>query len=167
MNCLIEDERLALRQYTRADSAAFMDCWRDETTQRGYNFILPEAAQGDIFGTIEDFPFWVVAVDKSTGDQVGVLRLSPEKEQPDLAIWVYPSHRGKGWGERMYRLALKYLFANGHETIYAGCFPFNKPSLRILEKNGFVRWPDGDTKETSAFDGSEIVMLGFRCHRNA
>ena len=166
MQCLIEDNKLMLRAYTEADALDFLACWQDAATQRGYNFILPENAQSSLFGEIAAFPFWAVAVEKSTGNKLGVLRLSPEKEQPDLAIWVYPAHRGKGWGSCMYRLALEYLFANGYDAIYAGCFPFNTPSMRILKKNGFVRWPEGDVKEINVFDGSEIVMLGFKCRRN-
>lgn len=162
----IENDDIALIPYTEKDSSDFLACWQDAATQRGYNFILPENAQSSLFGEITAFPFWAVAVEKSTGNKLGVLRLSPEKEQPDLAIWVYPAHRGKGWGSCMYRLALEYLFANGYDTIYAGCFPFNTPSMRILKKNGFVCWPEGDVKEISVFDGSEIVMLGFKCRRD-
>ena len=162
--CLIEDQMIALVPYLEEDAADFLACWQDEATQRGYNFILPENASANVFGSIADYPFWVVAVEKRTGITLGVLRLSPDVA-PDLAIWVYPQYRGKGWGGRMYRLALEYLFSHGYDTIYAGCFPFNKPSLRILEKSGFIRWPEGDTKEISVFDGSEITMLGFVCHR--
>lgn len=166
MQCLIEDNKLRLRAYTEADAPDFLACWQDAATQRGYNFIPPENTQSSLFGEITAFPFWAVAVEKSTGNKLGVLRLSLEKGQPDLAIWVYPAHRGKGWGSCMYRLALEYLFANGYDAIYAGCFPFNTPSLRILAKNGFARWPEGDVKEINVFDGSEIVMLCFKCRRN-
>jgi len=161
---LMEDDLIALVPYSEEDEKDFLSCWQDEVTQRGYNFILPEKADAHIFGKISDYPFWVVAVEKSTGHKLGVLRLSPDAA-PDLAIWVYPEYRGKGWGGRMYCLALEYLFLHGYDTIYAGCFSFNKPSLRILEKNGFICWPEGDTKEISVFDGSEIIMLGFICHR--
>ena len=161
---LIEDGLIALIPYTEADTQDFTACWQDEATQRGYNFILPDNADGRIFGEVTAYPFWVVAVEKVTGHKLGVLRLSPDRN-PDLAIWVYPAKRGNGWGKRMYRLALEYLFSHGYETIYAGCFPYNTHSLRILENNGFVRWPEGDTKETSILDGGEITMLGFVCHR--
>ncbi|MBQ8556121.1 MAG: GNAT family N-acetyltransferase [Clostridia bacterium] len=161
----IEDDAIALIPYTEEDASDFCACWQDDATQRGYNFILPENGQVDIFGEISAFPFWAVAVDKCTGNRLGVLRLSPDEEHPDLAIWMYPAHRGKGWGGRAYRLALRYLFAHGYDAIYAGCFPHNTPSLRILKKSGFIRWPEGDVKETSVFDGSEIIMLGFQCQR--
>ena len=159
---LIEDELIALTPYTEADAGDFTACWRDDATQRGYNFILPDNADGRIFGEIAAYPFWVVAVEKSTGHKLGVLRLSPDRN-PDLAIWVYPAYRSKGWGCRMYRLALDYLFAHGYETIFAGCFAYNTHSLRILENNGFVRWPEGDVEETSVFDGNKVTMLGYVC----
>lgn len=161
---LTENDLIALVPYSEKDEPDFMACWQDEETQRGYNFVLPENAEGSIFGQIEDYPFWAVAVEKCTGDKLGVLRLSPDVK-PDLAIWVYPAQRGKGWGKRMYRLALEYLFSRGYEKVYAGCFPYNTRSMRILEQNGFLRRPEGDTKETSILDGSEIIMLGYVCHR--
>ncbi len=164
VRCLTEDQSIALIPYSEEDAADFLACWQNESTQRGYNFVLPENADAHIFGKIANYPFWVVAVEKKTGERLGVLRLSPD-ENPDLAIWVYPAHRGKGWGSRMYQLALEYLFSRGYETIYAGCFPYNAHSMRILEKNGFVRWPEGDTVEMSVFDGIKITMQGFICHR--
>ena len=65
----------------------------------------------------------------------------------------------------MYRLALDYLFAHEYETIYAGCFTYNTHSLRILENNGFVRWPEGDAEEISVFDGNKVTMLGYVCRK--
>ena len=81
---------------------------------------------------------------------------------PDLAIWIYPEFRGKGWGSRAYKLACDYLFNQGYQALYAGCFQHNVHSRHILEKCGFVRWPEGDVTETSAFDGAEITMQGFQ-----
>ena len=112
VRCLIEDQCIALIPYSEEDEADFRACWQNESTQRGYNFVLSENADAHIFGKIADYPFWVVAVEKNTGSKLGVLRLSPD-ENPDLAIWVYPAHRGKGWGGRMFRLALEYLFSHG------------------------------------------------------
>ena len=148
----------------QADVPDWVAYWQDEVTWRGFNFIPPKDCDWLKEQNIGRFPFWVTAVNRETGEKLGSMRLSPDAA-PDLAIWVYPQYRGKGWGERMYRLALEYLFSHGYDTIYAGCFPFNKPSLRILEKMGFIRWPEGDTKEASVFDGSEITMLGFVCYK--
>lgn len=161
---LIEDDLIALMPYTEADAQEFTACWRDEATQHGYNYVLPDDADGRIFGEIAAYPFWVVAIEKATGHKLGVLRLSPDRN-PDLAIWVYPASRSRGWGCRMYRLALNYLFSHGYETVYAGCFSYNTHSLRILENNGFVRWAEGDAEEISVFDGSKVTMLGYVCRK--
>ena len=161
---LIADELVELIPFTEADSQDFIACWHDAATQSGYNYVLPNNADARIFGEIAAYPFWVVAVEKATGHKLGVLRLSPDTN-PDLAIWVYPTYRSRGWGCRMYRLALNYLFAHGYETIFAGCFSYNTHSLRILENNGFVRWPEGDSEEISVFDGSKVTMLGYVCRK--
>ena len=155
---------MGLIQFTPDDMADWTACWQDKATQRGYNFIPPGLEAWSSSQEIEHFPFWVVAVDRSNGVKLGTLRLSPD-ELPDLAIWIYPEHRGKRWGSRAYRLACDYLFQNGYKVICAGCFPYNTYSMHILEKTGFMRWPEGDTVETSVFDGTEIMMLGFRLNR--
>ena len=61
---MTEDDLIALIPYSEKDEADFLASWQDEVTQRGYNFILPEDADGSIFGRIGDYPFWTVAVEK-------------------------------------------------------------------------------------------------------
>ena len=161
MSCLIQENDLALVQFTQDDMAAWAACWQDEVTQRGYNFIPPEDANWVKTQQIEQFPFWVTAVNLKTGEKAGALRLSPDAK-PDLAIWIYPRFRGKGWGSRAYKLACDYLFGKGYQELHAGCFLHNEHSRRILEKCGFVRLPGSDATEISMLDGTEIVMQEFR-----
>ena len=159
---LIKDECIGLIPFEQPDMRDWLVCWQDKATQRGFNFIPPDHEAWSSSQVIEHFPFWVAAVDLSNGAKVGTLRLSPD-ESPDLAIWIYPKYRGQGWGSRAYKMACDYLFDKGYQTIYAGCFPYNTPSMNVLQKTGFVRWQEGDTVETSVFDGSKLTMLGFKC----
>ena len=162
MLCLMKEDSLALVQFKQDDMADWAACWQDEVTQRGYNFIPPEDVDWLREQHIERFPFWVTAVNLETGEKLGSLRLSPD-DIPDLAIWIYPAYRNKGWGGRAYRLALRYLYEQGYKAVYAGCLQHNVYSRRILEKCGFTRWAAGDEAETSVFNGREIIMEGFRC----
>lgn len=111
--------------------------------------------------TLLRFPFWVVVVDKSCGAKIGVLRLSSE-EEPDLAIWIYPQHRGKGYGTEAFSLAVDYIFRNMNlRKIYACCYCDNRASLRTLEEVGFVRRSVGDQQEENCFTGEPATQLSF------
>ena len=162
MQYLASDGRIALRAFVQEDMAEWTACWQDETTQRGFNFVPPPDGGWLAAQDIARFPFWVAVVELSTGRTLGSLRLSPDPEHPDLAIWIYPQHRGGGWGGKAFSLALQTLAELGYRTIHAGCFPFNMPSRRILERCGFRRWPEGDEAETSVFDGAPLTLEGYR-----
>lgn len=156
-----ETNRIAFVQYTHEDDCDMLVCWQDHDTQKGYNYAFDGSLDDLSNIDIAAFPFWVVVVDKSCGAKIGVLRLSSE-EEPDLAIWIYPQHRGKGYGTEAFSLAVDYIFRNMNlRKIYAGCYCDNRASLRVLEKVGFVRNPAGDQKEANCFTKESIIQLSF------
>lgn len=77
---IAENDRIGFVQYTHADDRDMLTCWQNHDTQKGYNYAFA--------GTLEDlssiditaFPFWVVAVDKTSGKKIGALRLSSGKK---------------------------------------------------------------------------------------
>ena len=158
---IAENDRIGFVQFTHADDRDMLTCWQNHDTQKGYNYAFA--------GTLEDlssiditvFPFWVVAVDKTSGKKIGALRLSSGKNQ-DLAIWIYPNYRGMGYGTESFSLAVEYIFRNmSLRKICAGCYCDNKVSLRMLEKVGFVRYPAGDQQEENCFTGEITTQLSF------
>lgn len=75
---------------------------------------------------IECFPFWAVVVDKKLDKRVGTLRLGLDEPCPDLALWIYPQYRNKGYGTASFALALRYIFSNyPYSEIAADCFEDN------------------------------------------
>lgn len=51
---------------------------------------------------------------------------------PDLAIWIYPQYRHRGYGAQSFMLALKYIFDNyPYPEISAGCYEDNVNSLKM------------------------------------
>lgn len=138
-------------------------CWRDMDTQKGYNCKYEQALEGFRRFDIECFPFWVTIADKQLDRRVGSLRLGLDEACPDLALWIYPQYRHKGYGTSSYVLALKYIFENyQYPEIAAGCFADNLYSMRIIKKLGFIRYPDGDVVEKDCFTGQDRTMQEFR-----
>lgn len=70
--------------------------------------------------------------------QIGV-HLTPEDEI-EVGYWMGSAFTGRGFTSRALSLVLKAIKASYPSArIFAECLPDNLPSLRVLEKNGFVR----------------------------
>lgn len=164
---LIEDSRIGLAPYTHEDDGDMLSCWLDMATQKGYNCTYEQALEGFKRFEIDLFPFWVTIVDKELDRKVGSLRLGLDEPCPDLAIWIYPQYRHRGYGARSFALALKYIFCNDlYPEIAAGCFEDNLYSMQIIKKLGFVRYPDGDMTEPDCFTGQDRLMQAFRIRKS-
>ncbi|NLD87813.1 MAG: GNAT family N-acetyltransferase [Clostridiales bacterium] len=160
---IIENDLIGLSPYTHADDADMFACWQNIDTQKGYNGIFNQTFNEFKEFNIEQFTFWVTVTDKKTSKKVGVLRLGLDEICPDLAIWIYPRYRNRGYGTQSFALALKYIFEHfPYSEISAGCFEDNISSIKMLTKIGFVRYPDGDVAEKSCFTGETIRQLEFR-----
>ena len=159
----IEDSLIGLTPYTHNDDEDMLSCWLDKDTQKGYNCKYEQALEGFNRFEIERFPFWVTVVDKKTEEKVGSLRLGLDELCPDLAIWIYPQYRHRGYGGRSFALALKYIFDNyPYPKIAAGCFEDNLYSMQIIKKLGFIRYPGGDVVVSDCFTGQRRIMQEFR-----
>lgn len=157
-----ESKRIGFVPYTHDDDIDMLICWQDRDTQKGYNHAFCGSLNDLRLIEIGAFPFWVVVVDKSSGEKVGVLRLSCG-EAKDLAIWIYPNHRGKGYGTEAFSLAVEYISTRLNlQMIYASCYCNNIASMRMLEKVGFIRYPDGDQQEKDCFTGEPITQLSYK-----
>ena len=164
---IMENEILGLRQYSHTDDFDWYMCWQDIDTQKGYNVIIDQSFDEFCNFDINRFKFWVTVVDKCTNENIGTLRLGPDENHPDLAIWIYPKHRNKGYGYASFKLALEYIFANHeYEEISAGCYCDNIYSKKILEKIGFVRFPEGDENEDNCFTGEMTTQMEYRIKRD-
>ena len=158
---IAENDLLGFVQYTHDDDVDMLICWQDHDTQKGYNYAFDGALDDLSNIDIAAFPFWVVAIDKPSGEKIGVLRLSSGDDQ-DLAIWIYPNYRGKGYGKEAFTLAVNHIFHSMNlQRIYAGCYCDNEASLKILQKSGFIRYPEGDQNEINCFTGKPITQLSF------
>lgn len=165
---IIENDTIGLRQYTHEDDYKWYLCWKNIDTQKGYNGMF-NVSFDDFCKSfdINRFRFWVTVIDKCTNESVGTLRLGLDEECPDLAIWIYPEYRNRGYGSASFKLALAYLFDNyDYQELSAGCYQDNIYSLKVLKKNGFKHHPEYDEKEIDCFTGNEIIQQEFRIKKN-
>lgn len=164
---ITENETIRLLQYTHDDDRDMYECWKDVNTQKGYNGVFAETFDEFRRFEIAKFRFWVTILDKEQNIRVGTLRLGLDEVCPDLAIWIYPQYRNCGYGTKAFILALKYLFNHyGYPELSVGCYSDNLHSIKMLEKVGFSRYPEGDIEEISVFTGEPITQLEFRILRD-
>ncbi len=163
---LIENSYIGLTPYTHNDDEDMLSCWFDMETQKGYNCTYEQAMEGVRHFEVERFPFWAVVVDKKLDKRVGTLRLGLDEPCPDLALWIYPQYRNKGYGTASFALALRYIFSNyPYSEIAAGCFEDNLYSMRIIKTLGFIHYPDGDFVEKDCFTKQDRTMQEFRIRK--
>lgn len=158
----IEDEELALIQYTHEDDMDMYTCWLDKATQKGFNYIIDETFEEFFKTDISEFHFFSSIYDKLTKQIVGVVRLAPKKYEPDLAIWMFKPYRNKGYGKKSFLLGLKYCFnILKLEKVFVGCYENNVASLKLINGLGFSRNEKDDVKEVDVFTKQDIIQLGF------
>lgn len=89
------------------------------------------------------------------GSPVGTLGFAPldrETGTAELGYWVTPAHQRQGYGTEAVELFVAYGFDQlGLHRISARVMAFNEPSVRLLERVGFVR--EGTSREAVFVDG--------------
>lgn len=163
----IASRDLSLAEYCPTiDDAECYACWKDAGTEDGYNYKMLD--------TLEEFckrpirsRFLAVILRNEDNKSLGIVSLSPEDSLPDLAIMLYKSYRGKGYGTNAFALAAQYcLEAFDLECLYAGCYETNTVSLKMVKTCGFIPHPDGNCHESHYLTGEPIIQYDFLIHRN-
>ncbi|MHC1696303.1 MAG: GNAT family N-acetyltransferase [Eubacteriales bacterium] len=157
----ISDKILSLAEYIKADDINFYNNWMDTETQNGYNFILKETFEEFSSKEIKQRFLFSIILNK-TGYVIGHIGLSPENTPPDLAIWIYKQYRNKSYGTQAFSLGVRYCFeVLKLEKIYAGCYPHNKASYKMLMKCGFTPNPSGNIEEKHYLTGEPLTQFDY------
>ncbi len=79
----------------------------------------------------------------------------------ELSIYVAPSHRQQGIGQRLLHQAIQQSPRLGIQNLLGFIFGHNQPSLRLFEKFGFQRW--GHLPNVAELDGiqRDLVIMGL------
>ncbi|MEL7159394.1 MAG: GNAT family N-acetyltransferase, partial [Bacteroidota bacterium] len=88
---------------------------------------------------------------------VGVY-VRPGLDVPDFGFSFLAEHHGRGYALEAARSARAFAVASGLEALKAITLPTNKPSLRLLDRLGFVR--EGTFRPPG--DEEELILLRWR-----
>ncbi len=111
-------------------------------------------------------PLWVAEMH---GSVVGWLSLGDFWDRrpayhatAELGIYVKDGYRGRGIGRRLVEEAINRAPELGIETLTAGSFAHNEPSVKLFERFGFRRW--AQFPQVAELDGvkRDLVILGLR-----
>ena len=95
------------------------------------------------------------------GDElVGATGLVGAKEPMEIGYWIGRPHRKNGYATAAVGLLLEEMKARGISEFAAEVFPGNTASMRVLEKNGFVR--DGEVQRDLPLRGGLRRLLRFQ-----
>ncbi len=80
---------------------------------------------------------------ESHGQFCGVIGLMPQtdvnRKTAEIGYWLGEPFWGQGLATEAVRQMCHYGFSLGFARLHAAVFEFNKPSMRVLEKNGYVK----------------------------
>jgi RimJ/RimL family protein N-acetyltransferase len=155
----IKNDVLSLSEYLPSDNYENYNDWLDTDTQNGYNFKI-----NDNFYEFQKREvksrFNTSIIRSSDGAFIGIIGVSPINTPPDLAIRIFNPYRRQGYGTNAFKLGIKYCFETLKlDKIYAGYYPSNIGSRKILEKCGFQPHPEGNLNEKHYLTGEDIIQL--------
>ena len=101
-------------------------------------------AQAFIKRTEEESPAHTFGIVNQENQLYGVIGLVPNDDVyrigSELGYWIGEPYWGLGIASRAVAQMIQYGFDKLQlQRIYAGVFDFNQASMRVLEKNGFIR----------------------------
>jgi ribosomal-protein-alanine N-acetyltransferase len=159
----IKNDIISLAECLPEDDREGYNDWLDEETQRGYNHKFNQ--------TFEEYseqgfaPLFEAAVILNENNAlIGAISVSAANplEVPDLAIRIFKPYRSKGYGTAAFALSAQYCFdVLGLDKIYAGCYPDNIRSMKMLKNCGFIPHPEGNIEETHYITGEPVTQLDF------
>ena len=123
-----------------ANNKKIWDCVRDLFP---YPYTL-EDAKAFINRTEGESPAYTFAISIQEDKLCGVISLMPNEDVyrvgSEIGYWIGEPFWGKGIATQAVALITKYGFdVLQLERIYAGVFDYNDASMRVLEKNSFVK----------------------------
>lgn len=124
----------------QANNKKIWDCVRDLFP---YPYTTDDA-RAFIQRTEDESPPHTFAIVTGDDELCGVIGLVPNDDVyrigSELGYWIGEPYWGKGLATEAIAQMIRYGFEELHlERIYAGVFDFNKASMRVLEKNGFIK----------------------------
>src|ERR671912_1520617 len=156
MTCLsfpcLSGKLINLRELTMDDAITIVNLMDYEIAKNLYQVPNPyriEDALNFIKSSYDDFKlhkaitFAIDYKNKSIlllAGTIGIKDIDYVNKKADIGYWIGKQYQGKGIATECVKLVVNYAFDELKlEEISAYVFPDNKPSIRSLEKNGFIK----------------------------
>lgn len=142
----LETERLLLRPFRESDAEAVFACCRNPNLGNNAGWAPHKTVEEsrEVLRTVfigQDV--WAMTL-KSTGQLIGSVGIIPDPKRINpkvrmLGYWLDEAEWGKGYMTEAVRAVLDYGFNGlGLSLVAASCYPHNKRSQQVLERNGFM-----------------------------
>jgi [ribosomal protein S5]-alanine N-acetyltransferase len=169
---LILTPRLTLRLMTEADAPQvfqlrsddignkFLDRPKMENIEKAFE-LIQSVEQMRIAGTAIN---WAICLrdDPTLIGTIGFWRMQPEHYRAEIGYMLMPKHHRKGFMQEAIQPVMNFGFRTiGLHSIEAQVNPFNEASIKILERNRFVR--EGYFRENYFFDGKFLDTGVYSC----
>ena len=147
IRAVLHSARLTLRHTDPGDDAAVQDLFADEETTRYWahrplvdldagRAWIETRLEARTAGTLID---WIAFEDNAVIGIAFLSALSIENLRGEVGYAVHRERRGRGYGREMLECVLAYAIDTlGLHRIEADVDPRNVPSIRMLERQGFV-----------------------------
>lgn len=155
--------RLVLREVRNADAPAVFALRSDPDTMR----FIPRPLAVSLRDAEEHIALqraertanrmltWIMSLhdDPAMIGLVSLLRIQPEHYRTELGYMVLPAHSGKGYASEAIGAVTAHAFVElGFHSIEAVVDPANTGSIKVLERNGFVK--EGHFRENCLHNGA-------------
>jgi len=168
----IKNDIISLTEHLPEDNEELYNGWLDEEVQKGFNFKLDKTFDEWLSRNIEREEFHLTSncavILNENNKLIGSIGVSMFPDEPDdLSIRIFKPYRKQGFGTMAFALGAKYCFdVLGLEKIYAGCYPDNIRSMKMIEKCGFVSHPEGNVAEKHYITGEPVTQFDFVLCKN-
>lgn len=165
MRMEMETDRLVLRPWTAADAQWLNELHRERELGRGEEPPRLEATERIVNRIIEQAAATGISllpvVRKADGLAIGYCGLIEGRtsiDEPEIAYELLREHHGHGYATEAARAVVAAATDTGRSRLWSTVGAWNSPSLRVLEKLGFVR--DHTTEEANGLVVWLTLSLG-------
>lgn len=143
----LETERLLLRPQEETDAGVFRELWTERDPRVPPHRRLTDDGHPTLDEVADSIradgePGLLTIVAKDADEVLGycgiVFHGSGEPDEPEIAFELRRAVHGRGYATEAAIAVLTEARRLGHERIWATVWDWNTPSLRVLEKLGFV-----------------------------
>ena len=163
----VKNDIISLAEYLTEDYTECYNNWLDEEVQMGYNFRYERTFEEYMAENLKREEFRLTAncaiILNENNKLIGTIGVAMfPGEENDMSISIFKPYRNKGFGTMAFALGAKYCFdVLKLEKIHAGCYPDNIRSLKMIEKCGFIPYPEGNIKSEHYITGEPVTQLDF------